>query len=62
MKNSGDNVFRRSSVGPEETSLLLAYLDGHDFAANSRRAIIQDLGSSPLGSPAPMPNRSVSAE
>lgn len=43
MKNSGDNVFRRCSVGPEEVSLLRAYLDCHDFAANSRRAVIQDL-------------------
>ena len=43
MKNSGDNVFRRLSVGPEEASLVRAYLDGHDFAANSRRAVVQDL-------------------
>jgi len=43
MKNSGDNVFRRCSVGPEEASLVRAYLDGHDLAANSRRAVIQDL-------------------
>ncbi len=43
MKNSGDNVFRRCSVGPEEASLVRAYLDGHDFATNSRRAVVQDL-------------------
>ena len=43
MKNSGDNVFRRCSVGPEEASLVRAYLDGHDLAANSRRAVVQDL-------------------
>ena len=43
MKNSGDNVFRRCSVGPEEASLVRAYLDGHDFAANSRRAICNDV-------------------
>ena len=43
MKNSGDNVFRRSSVGLEEASLVSAYLDGHDFAANSRRAVVNDL-------------------
>ena len=43
MKNSGDNVFRRCSVGLEEASLVRAYLDGHDFAANSRRAICNDL-------------------
>ena len=43
MKNSGDNVFRRCSVGSEEASLVRAYLDGHDFAANSRRAICNDL-------------------
>ncbi|MGA2258649.1 MAG: tyrosine-type recombinase/integrase [Thermoguttaceae bacterium] len=43
MKNCGDNVFRRCSVGPEEASLLRAYLDGHDLAANSRRAVVNDL-------------------
>ena len=43
MKNSGDNVFRRCSVGPEEASLLRAYLDGHDLAANSRRAVVNDV-------------------
>jgi len=43
MKNSGDNVFRLCPVGPEEPSLVRAYLDGHDFAANSRRAVVQDL-------------------
>ena len=35
--------FGGCSVGPEEASLVHAYLDGHDFAANTRRAVIQDL-------------------
>ena len=44
MKNCGDNVFWQGlSVGPEEASLVSAYLDQHDFAANSRRALVQDL-------------------
>ena len=38
MKNCGDNVF-----GAEESVLVSAYIDGHDYAANSRRAVIQDL-------------------
>ena len=43
MKNPSDNVFRLCSVGSEEASLLWGYIDGNDFAANSRRAFIQDL-------------------
>jgi hypothetical protein len=42
-QNWGDNVFRHCSVGPEEASLVRDYLAAHDFAANSRRAIVQDL-------------------
>ena len=43
MKNWGDNVFRHCSVGPEEASFVRDYLAAHDFAANSRRAAVQDL-------------------
>ena len=43
MKNSGDMVFQNVSVGSEESTLAGQYLDGHDFAANSRRAVVQDL-------------------
>lgn len=43
MKNSGDNVFVGLSVGQKEASLVQGYIDGHDFAANSRRAVVQDL-------------------
>ena len=42
-QNWGDNVFEGLSVGPEENGLVLAYLTGHDLAANSRRAIRNDL-------------------
>ena len=43
MKNSGDNVFKGMSVGEKEASLVQGYLNSHDFAANSRRAVAQDL-------------------
>ena len=43
MKNCGDNVFGPISVGPGETALVEGYLGDHDFAANSRRAVVQDL-------------------
>jgi site-specific recombinase XerD len=43
VKNWGDNVFKGLSVGREEASLVREYLAAHDFAANSRRAVIQDL-------------------
>ena len=43
MKNSGDNVFRNVSVGPDEAALVKSYLNSHDFAASTRRAIINDL-------------------
>ena len=45
MKNSSDNVFSLISVGTDEPSLVQSYLDSHDFAANSRRAVVQDLRS-----------------
>ncbi len=41
-QNSGDNVFKGISVGKKETALFVAFLSGHDFSANSGRAIIQD--------------------
>jgi len=43
MKNLGDNVFRNVSVGPDEAALVESYLNSHDFAANTRRAVINDL-------------------
>lgn len=43
MKNSGDNVFKGLSVGQNEASLVEGYLASHDLAANSRRAVVQDL-------------------
>ena len=43
MKNSGDNVFGSVSVGPGEAALVGEYLGHQDFAANTRRAVVQDL-------------------
>ena len=43
MKNSGDNVFQNNPVGPDEASLFARYLAAHDLAANSRKAITQDV-------------------
>ena len=43
MKNCGDNVFRSVSVGQDEAALVNDYLNSHDYAASSRRAIINDL-------------------
>ena len=43
MQNWGDNVFRGLSVGQNEASLVEGYIAAHDFAANSRRAVVQDL-------------------
>jgi len=42
-QNSGDNVFDGIPVGKEEPGLFAAFLDGHDFSTNSRRAFIQDV-------------------
>jgi integrase/recombinase XerC len=39
MQNCGDNVFGNA----EESALVREYLDNQDFAANSRRAVVQDL-------------------
>ena len=43
MKNYGDMVFDPISVGPEVIALVGAYLGDQDFAANTRRAVVQDL-------------------
>ena len=43
MKNSGDNVFRDVPVGKDEASLVTQFLADHDFAANTRKAILNDL-------------------
>ena len=43
MKNCGDNVFGLLSVGPGESALVEGYLGDQDFAANTRRAVVQDL-------------------
>ena len=43
MKNSGDNVFQSIPVGKEEATLLGQFLAEHDFADNTRKAIVNDL-------------------
>ena len=43
MKNYGDMVFDPISVGPEVIALVGGYLGDQDFAANTRRAVVQDL-------------------
>ena len=58
MKNSGDNVFRRCSVGPEEAALVRDYLDGHDLRQIPERRSSKTYGNSPGGSPLPTMNRS----
>jgi site-specific recombinase XerD len=42
-QNLGDNVFKGIPVGPKEGSLFAAFLDGHDFSVNSRRAFTLDV-------------------
>lgn len=42
-KNSADNVFAGIRVGRGEESLLDEFLEEHDLAENSRRAIVNDL-------------------
>jgi site-specific recombinase XerD len=42
-KNSSDNVFGTTPVGPGEAALVKAYLAGRDYAANSRRVVLQDV-------------------
>ncbi|NQU21098.1 MAG: tyrosine-type recombinase/integrase [Candidatus Nealsonbacteria bacterium] len=41
-QNWDDNVFSGLRVGGDEPSLFARFLDAHDFAANSRRAMSQD--------------------
>jgi len=41
--NSSDNVFEGIPVGSEESSLFAKYINSLDMAANSRRAITQDM-------------------
>jgi integrase/recombinase XerC len=43
VKNCGDNVFKSIPVGKCEPSLLAQFLSEHDFAANTRRAVVQDI-------------------
>ena len=42
-ENSGDNVFDTRSVSGEVEALARQYLATHDFAKNSRRAVVNDL-------------------
>jgi integrase/recombinase XerC len=42
-QNSGDSVLRGVPAGERETALVAAFLDGHDFAPNTRRAFASDL-------------------
>lgn len=43
MENSGDNAFGSVPVGKDEPSLLGQFLAEHDFAANTRKAVVRDL-------------------
>jgi site-specific recombinase XerD len=43
VKNSGDNVFEGMPVGTDEASFFGQYVAAHDLAANSRKAITQDM-------------------
>lgn len=43
MNNSGDNVFGGIPVGEKEPSLFAAFLAAHDFAAQTRKAVKNDL-------------------
>jgi integrase/recombinase XerC len=42
-ENWGDKVFKGLPVGQEEPALWSGFLDAHDFAPNSRRAMSQDM-------------------
>jgi site-specific recombinase XerD len=42
-QNSGDNVFEGIPVGKKEATHFTAFLAGHDFSENSRRAFTQDM-------------------
>jgi len=41
--NSSDNVFKGIPVGGDESSLFARFLDSHDLADNSRKAMVQDV-------------------
>jgi integrase/recombinase XerC len=43
VKNSPDNLFHGVPVGPDEASRLARFLDDHDLAAASRKAVVSDL-------------------
>jgi integrase/recombinase XerC len=43
VKYSGDNVFDGIPVGPDEATLFRQFLAAHDFSANSRKAVAQDV-------------------
>ena len=43
MENSGNNVLRGISAGPEEPTLIDQFLASHDLSPNSRKATINDL-------------------
>jgi integrase/recombinase XerC len=42
-KNSGDKVFEGIPVGEPEDALVVEYLNAHDFAPATRKAIVSDL-------------------
>ena len=42
-QNPADKVFANLSVGPDEASLFLLFINSHDFSANTRRAMTQDV-------------------
>lgn len=42
-QNPADNVFANLSVGPDEASLFLLFINSHDFSANTRRAMVLDV-------------------
>jgi integrase/recombinase XerC len=42
-QNPSDNVFWGLQVGQDEPTLFERFLESHDFAANTRRAVVQDV-------------------
>jgi site-specific recombinase XerD len=42
-QNPGDNVFANLPVGPDEGTLFGLFIGSHDFAPNTRRAMVQDV-------------------
>lgn len=42
-QNPSDNVFRGLPVGQDEAALFERFLKSHDFAPNTRRAVVQDV-------------------